>query len=278
MKRPGSSRPDPVDRLSVLARLQPCSNSAGIDPSDSGVAEPASLSRGSFGSNPRAAGGRLSKHANLQRSCPLSHLYADVERPAMRRPCPPRLPGRRRACRACSCARDLGEGVHVDLDAGQANYLGNVMRLGEGAEVLLFDGRSGEWLARIAEAGKKRMALTVERRTREPETIPDVWLAFAPVKRTQTDWLVEKATELGVAEARARDDPADDRRAGKAGAAGSDRDRGGRAMRTHAASGDRRAGAARAIAQAGATARSISRTKAAASRRCRRSSRARRRS
>ena len=86
----------------------------------------------------------------------------------------------------------LGEGVRVDLDAGQANYLGNVMRLGEGAELLLFDGSSGEWLARIAEAGKKRMALSVERRTREPEAIPDVWLAFAPVKRTQTDWLVEK--------------------------------------------------------------------------------------
>ena len=93
----------------------------------------------------------------------------------------------------------LGEGVGVDLDAGQANYLGNVMRLGEGAELLVFDGSSGEWLARISEAGKKRMALTVERRTREPEAIPDVWLAFAPVKRTQTDWLVEKATELGAA-------------------------------------------------------------------------------
>ena len=43
------------------------------------------------------------------------------------------------------------------------------------------------------------MTLSVERKTREPETIPDVWLAFAPVKRAQTDWLVEKATELGAA-------------------------------------------------------------------------------
>jgi 16S rRNA (uracil1498-N3)-methyltransferase len=93
----------------------------------------------------------------------------------------------------------LGDGVRVDLDASQANYLGNVMRLGEGAELLVFDGSSGEWLARISEAGKKRMALTVERRTRQSEAIPDVWLAFSPVKRTQTDWLVEKATELGVA-------------------------------------------------------------------------------
>lgn len=93
----------------------------------------------------------------------------------------------------------LAEAARVELDQGQANYLGNVMRLGEGAEVLLFDGSSGEWLGRVAEAGRKRMTLTVERRTREAEAIPDVWLAFAPVKRTQTDWLVEKATELGAA-------------------------------------------------------------------------------
>jgi 16S rRNA (uracil1498-N3)-methyltransferase len=93
----------------------------------------------------------------------------------------------------------LGETVQVDLDAGQANYLGNVLRLGVGAELHLFDGQSGEWLARIAMAEKKRMTLSVELKTREAETVPDVWLAFAPVKRAQTDWLVEKATELGVA-------------------------------------------------------------------------------
>ncbi|HEY7005634.1 MAG TPA: 16S rRNA (uracil(1498)-N(3))-methyltransferase [Sphingomicrobium sp.] len=93
----------------------------------------------------------------------------------------------------------LGEGVSVALDAAQANYLGNVLRLGVGAELLVFDGSSGEWLARIADAAKKRMTLSVDRKTREPESIPDVWLAFAPVKRVQTDWLVEKATELGVA-------------------------------------------------------------------------------
>lgn len=93
----------------------------------------------------------------------------------------------------------LGEGSHVQLDGRQANYLGNVLRMTTGGELLVFDGASGEWLARIADAAKKRMTIAVERRTREPETIPDVWLAFAPVKRTQTDWLVEKATELGAA-------------------------------------------------------------------------------
>lgn len=93
----------------------------------------------------------------------------------------------------------LAADARVALDGPQANYLGNVMRKGAGAEVLVFDGRSGEWLARVAETSKKRMVLTVELRTREPETLPDLILAFAPVKRAQTDWLVEKATELGVA-------------------------------------------------------------------------------
>jgi 16S rRNA (uracil1498-N3)-methyltransferase len=93
----------------------------------------------------------------------------------------------------------LGNGAAIELDAGQANYLGNVMRLGSGEHVLLFDGASGEWIARIAEAGKKRMTLAVEDRTREQEAVPDLWLAFATIKRAQTDWLVEKATELGIA-------------------------------------------------------------------------------
>jgi 16S rRNA (uracil1498-N3)-methyltransferase len=93
----------------------------------------------------------------------------------------------------------LSEGATIELDVAQANYLGNVLRMGPGAELLLFDGISGEWRARIAGASKKRMTLSVARRVREPETIPDVWLAFAPVKRAQTDWLVEKATELGAA-------------------------------------------------------------------------------
>jgi 16S rRNA (uracil1498-N3)-methyltransferase len=93
----------------------------------------------------------------------------------------------------------LQEGARVELDAAQANYLGNVLRLREGAALLLFDGASGEWRATIAGVGKKQMLLKVEQRTRETESVPDVWLAFAPVKRAQTDWLVEKATELGVA-------------------------------------------------------------------------------
>jgi 16S rRNA (uracil1498-N3)-methyltransferase len=93
----------------------------------------------------------------------------------------------------------LGEGATVELNSAQANYLGNVMRLRPGAELLVFDGQTGEWLAQVAAAAKKRMTLSVARLTRAIEALPDVWLAFAPVKRSQTDWLVEKATELGAA-------------------------------------------------------------------------------
>ena len=92
----------------------------------------------------------------------------------------------------------LAEGAAVELDRNGANYLGNVLRLNVDAEVLLFDGQSGEWLARIADAGKKRMTLSVNRQTSPLEQVPDLTLAFAPIKRAQVDWLVEKATELGV--------------------------------------------------------------------------------
>jgi 16S rRNA (uracil1498-N3)-methyltransferase len=93
----------------------------------------------------------------------------------------------------------LAEGLSLTLEGAPANYLANVLRLGPGDRVKLFDDRSGEWLAVIAEAGRRRVALTVGERLRERETVPDLWLLFAPIKRGRIDWLVEKATELGVA-------------------------------------------------------------------------------
>ena len=96
-------------------------------------------------------------------------------------------------------ATPLAAGVRVELDAAQANYLGNVMRLKEGGRLLLFDGMSGEWLAEVVEAGRKRMDLIVGEPTKPQEAVPDLWLAFAPVKKGRVDWLVEKAVELGVA-------------------------------------------------------------------------------
>jgi 16S rRNA (uracil1498-N3)-methyltransferase len=93
----------------------------------------------------------------------------------------------------------LTAGASLTLDGPPANYLGNVLRLGAGAQVKLFDDRTGEWLAEIADAGRKRVSLTVVRHLREREPVPDLWLLFAPTKRGRIDWLIEKATELGAA-------------------------------------------------------------------------------
>lgn len=92
----------------------------------------------------------------------------------------------------------LAAGSEVDLEMGQSHYLRSVLRLGRGAAVAVFNPAGGEWLCRIAEIGKSVMRLTVERQLRTPGPEADLWLLFAPIKRTRLDWLVEKATELGV--------------------------------------------------------------------------------
>ena len=93
----------------------------------------------------------------------------------------------------------LAQDADLRLEGPPANYLGNVLRLQAGAAVKLFDDRTGEWLAQIVEAGRKRVSLTVVRHLRPREPVPDLWLLFAPIKRGRIDWLVEKATELGAA-------------------------------------------------------------------------------
>ena len=92
----------------------------------------------------------------------------------------------------------LASGAMVELETAQAHYLRTVLRLSHGAAVAGFNPVEGEWLCRIAEVGKRRMELVVERQLRLPEDEADLWLLFAPIKRTRLDWLVEKATELGA--------------------------------------------------------------------------------
>ena len=93
----------------------------------------------------------------------------------------------------------LAQDANLQLEGPPAHYLGSVLRLQAGAPVKLFDDRTGEWLAQIVEAGRKRVSLTVARHLRPREPVPDLWLLFAPIKRGRIDWLVEKATELGAA-------------------------------------------------------------------------------
>ena len=93
----------------------------------------------------------------------------------------------------------LGPGEPVSVEGGQAHYLASVMRMGAGDRLLLFNGVSGEWLAEVIDAGRKRVTLIVREPTRAQEAVPDLALAFAPIKKGRVDWLVEKAVELGVA-------------------------------------------------------------------------------
>jgi 16S rRNA (uracil1498-N3)-methyltransferase len=92
----------------------------------------------------------------------------------------------------------LGNGQAVPLSEGQAHYLTGVMRQAVGDPVLLFNGRDGEWLASLAAVGKRGAIATCERRTKPLVLPPDLWLLFAPIKKARTDFIVEKAVELGV--------------------------------------------------------------------------------
>ncbi len=93
----------------------------------------------------------------------------------------------------------LGEGQSVPLDRAQAHYLFGVMRQTVGGQILLFNGRDGEWRAEIAQAGKRAGVLACVEQTRPLRMPPDLWLCFAPIKKARTDFIVEKATEMGAA-------------------------------------------------------------------------------
>lgn len=97
-------------------------------------------------------------------------------------------------------ADDLAPGIVVRPDRGQSHYLRDVMRLRVGDTVLLFNGRDGEWLARIAAATSKSVDLQVTEQTRAQSPVSNLWYLFAPLKRGRLDYIVQKATELGAAQ------------------------------------------------------------------------------
>jgi 16S rRNA (uracil1498-N3)-methyltransferase len=93
---------------------------------------------------------------------------------------------------------DLAGGARAAIDAAQAHYLANVMRLAVGGELLAFNGRDGEWRVRLASAGKRGGEMAVVELVRPQSTGPDVDLVVALVKRTRLETIVEKAAELGA--------------------------------------------------------------------------------
>ena len=86
----------------------------------------------------------------------------------------------------------------ITLDKEQSHYLVNVMRVKEGAAIIVFNGRDGEWQARVGVLHKKATSLILETQLRTQEKEPDLWLAFAPIKKGRLYFMVQKATEMGV--------------------------------------------------------------------------------
>lgn len=95
-------------------------------------------------------------------------------------------------------AHDLTAAAGIVLDKDQSHYLANVMRLKEGADVALFNGRDGEWTARVERVAKSAIALQVGTQARPQAPEPDLWLLAAPIKKDRVDLIAEKAAELGV--------------------------------------------------------------------------------
>ena len=93
----------------------------------------------------------------------------------------------------------LGEAQSVPLNKDQAHYIFSVMRKSIGETILIFDGNNGEWKASIEEISKKSGVLFCIKQTKPQIMPPDLWLFFSPLKKVRTDFIVEKATELGVA-------------------------------------------------------------------------------
>lgn len=94
---------------------------------------------------------------------------------------------------------ELGNAETLKLGRDQSHYLVNVMRITAGTAILLFNGRDGEWQGTITKADKRAVMISLAEQTRPQISEPDVWLCFAPLKKDRTDFVIEKATELGVA-------------------------------------------------------------------------------
>lgn len=92
----------------------------------------------------------------------------------------------------------LAQDARVPLDRDQGNYLGNVLRLAAGAEVLAFNGCDGEWQAAI-EGRKRPDGLVILQQIRPQDRLADLAYVFAPLKHARLDYMVQKAIEMGAA-------------------------------------------------------------------------------
>lgn len=92
----------------------------------------------------------------------------------------------------------LAPGARIEVDRAQTNYLINVLRLTDGDEILVFNGRDGEWRATIRPEGRRACYLELGEQTRLQTPLPDLHYLFAPLKQARLDYMVQKAVEMGV--------------------------------------------------------------------------------
>jgi 16S rRNA (uracil1498-N3)-methyltransferase len=95
-------------------------------------------------------------------------------------------------------AADIKDNQAIEVGAEQFNYLANVLRLETGAEILIFNGRDGEWQARLEYPSRKRLMLVPHHQTRPQPAAPDLHYLFAPLKVGRLDYLIQKAVEMGA--------------------------------------------------------------------------------
>ncbi len=89
-------------------------------------------------------------------------------------------------------------GASISLDEKRSHYLANVLRQKTGDKIAIFNGIDGEWLAEISSLSKKSVTLSVQKQLRAQKTSSDLWLVCAPLKSGKSEWVLEKATELGI--------------------------------------------------------------------------------
>ena len=93
---------------------------------------------------------------------------------------------------------DLAAGGQVALGKEQSLYLAAVLRKGVGDKVVLFNGRDGAWLARLASDAKKAVVLELVERIAAQTPASDLWYGFAPLKTERLDYVIQKAVEMGA--------------------------------------------------------------------------------
>ncbi|MEM6415135.1 MAG: 16S rRNA (uracil(1498)-N(3))-methyltransferase [Pseudomonadota bacterium] len=92
----------------------------------------------------------------------------------------------------------LQDGQNIDLPSDQVHYLKDVLRKTVGADILVFNGRDGEFQATVDTLSKRSGTITIGQQTRRQRQSPNLTLAFAPVKRNAVATIIQKGTELGV--------------------------------------------------------------------------------